>query len=93
MFNLDIYPLLIRGGSIGLNGFLYQCTKISKLYRYVGNMKMTFQTVKAVENRLLITLPVKENITAGIVDGYFALIVSLSQFQAVLKDAVPEFVM
>ena len=55
-------------------------------------MKMTFQTVKAVENRLLITLPVKENITAGIVDGYFALTVSLSQFQAVLKDALPEFV-
>ena len=56
-------------------------------------MKMTFQTVKAVENRLLITLLVKENITAGIVDEYFALIVSLSQFQAVLKDAQPEFVM
>jgi len=56
-------------------------------------MKMTFQTVKAVENCLLTTLPVKENITAGIVDGYFALIVSLSQFQAVLKDALPEFAM
>ena len=67
--------------------------KFFKLLRYDGNMKMTFQTVKVVGNRLLITLPVKENITAGIVDGYFALIVSLSQFQAVLKDALQEFVM
>ena len=62
-------------------------------FRYDGNTKMIFQTAKVVENHLLTTLLAKENITAVIVEEYFALIVSLSLFPEALKDAPLEFVM
>ena len=62
-------------------------------FRYDGNTKMIFQTAKVVENHLLTTLLAKENITAVIVEEYFALIVSLSLFPEAPKDAPLEFVM
>ena len=63
------------------------------LFRCVGNTKMTFQTAKGVEKHLLITPLVKENITAGIVEGSFALNASLNLFLEVHKDDLLGFVM
>ena len=62
-------------------------------FRYDGNTKMIFQTAKVVENHLLTTLLAKENITAVIVEEYFALIASLNLFPEAPKDAPQEFVM